>query len=186
MKDLWDARIDMMLSARKHKQLEPLIPLYIATREGDLEEVKRMVKQGANPLDKDINDDTLMHFAAQCGSLEILKYLIEDVNCNPATEGQNGNTVLHTAAEDGQLSIIKYLVEECNVEVTLPDAEGFCNMHQTWKLFSISFKKCKSIKSWNCSKTILVQPHPSLRILTVYFKFCAQPAILVNSALYSI
>ena len=128
IKDLVDPRIDMMSSAKKRKQL-PFSPLHVATVLGHLEQVKRMVEEGANPLDTDINNDTLLHFAAHWGSIDILKYLIEDVDCNPATEGWNGTTVLHAAAGKGQLLVMKYLVEDYNMEVSTPDLYGHYPLH---------------------------------------------------------
>lgn len=60
-------------------------PLYKATQQDNLQMVKQLIEKGENPLDKDRNDDTLLHFSASIGKLSILKYLVEDVGCNPAT-----------------------------------------------------------------------------------------------------
>ena len=117
-----DPRLDMMSSAKKHKL--PFTLLHIFTVLGDKEQVKRMVEGGSNPLDRDINNNTLLHFAAACGSLDILVYLIEDVGCNPDTKGWRGTTALHAAAEEGQLLVMKYLIEDYKMEVATTDSEG--------------------------------------------------------------
>lgn len=107
MKDLIDPRIQMMLSAESgRKTLQFLSPLHKATIIGDLQLVTMLVEEGANPLDRDINNDTLLHHAAKCGELDILKYLVEDVGCNPATGGWHGSTALHSACEASKLSLV--------------------------------------------------------------------------------
>ena len=122
-----DPRLDMMSSAKKHEL--PFTPLYINTVLGNVEKVKIMIEGGFNPLDSDINDETLLHFAAHWGSLDVLKYLIEDVGCNPATEGWHGDTALHTAALEGKLLVMKYLIEDCAMEVATPDNAGLYPLH---------------------------------------------------------
>ena len=123
MKDLVDSRLDMMLSAKKREEM-PSTPVHHAIVSGDLEQVKIMIKEGINPLDTDINDNTLLHFAAEVGSLDVLKYLIEDVSCNPSEKGWDGTTVLHAAAVKGKLAVVNYLLEDHNMEVTVEDDNG--------------------------------------------------------------
>ena len=48
-------------------------PLHKATIKGDLDEVKRLIKDGSNPLDPDMKDNTLLHHAAAIGELKILR-----------------------------------------------------------------------------------------------------------------
>ncbi|MBQ3948205.1 MAG: ankyrin repeat domain-containing protein, partial [Ruminococcus sp.] len=56
------------------------------------------------------NGETALHFAAQCGDLEMVKWLIEqglDVNAKDA----HGRTSLLYAAIKGDLELVKWLVE---------------------------------------------------------------------------
>ena len=122
-----DPRLDMMSSAKKHQL--PFTPLYVYTVLGDVEQVRRLVEGGMNPLDRDINDDTLLHFAARWGSLQVLKYLTEDVGCNPATRGFNGSTALHAAALEGQLPVIKFLIDNCTMEIATPNNDSNYPLH---------------------------------------------------------
>ena len=113
----------MLTSARSERSiLQYISPLYFATRQDNLQLVKQLIENGANPLDKDANDDTLLHFAALRGRLNILKYLVEDIGCNSATEGHNGGTTLHAAATTEHFHIVKYLVDECKLDPTTFDA----------------------------------------------------------------
>lgn len=93
-------------------------PLYIATQQDNLQLVKQLIENGANPYDKDANGDTLLHYAAMKGKLDIFKYLVEDVGCNPATEGYDSRTTLHAAADSNQLHIVQYLIEQCKLDPT--------------------------------------------------------------------
>lgn len=88
---------------------------------GNLHQVKQLVKDGANPLDKDLNGDTSLHHAASVGELKILKFFVEDLGCNPATEGWQGTNTLHTAVQAQQLHVVKYLIEECHIDPTALD-----------------------------------------------------------------
>lgn len=129
-RDLIDPRIDMMASAELNREkLTHLSPLYIATLNGNLQEVKRLIEEGLNPLDKDINDDTLLHFAAIKGELDILKYLVEDVECNPAMQGFRGTTTLHAAAQGEQFTTVKYLVEQCQLDPIALDHVNWYPLH---------------------------------------------------------
>ena len=116
-KDLIDSRIDMLISAKSERsELQFHSPLYIASQQDNLQLVKQLIDNGANPLDKDANGDTLLHFSALLGRLDILKYLVEDVGCNPATEGYRSGTTLHAAASTDHLHIVKYLIEQCQLD----------------------------------------------------------------------
>ena len=72
-----------------------------------------------NPLQKDKYGDTALHAAAQGGSLDVLKYFIDerdffitDLKCSPNIPGRNGYYLLHYAAQGGHLHIVKYLTDE--------------------------------------------------------------------------
>ena len=131
-KDLDDPLLEMIDTADSSGKMQPLLsPLHRAAFAGDLDQVRLLLEgngegeRKANPLDKDVNNDTLLHLVAEWGELEVLQYLIEEVGCNPVTKGWNGATVLHRAAETKQLPVVKYLVEHCKMDPTNePDDVG--------------------------------------------------------------
>lgn len=106
----------MMISASEQGELIFHSPLFIATMLDNLELVKELVEKGENPLDRDENNRTLMHFAAAQGRLKILRYLVDDRGCNPATGGSDNCDVLHIAVINGQIEVVKYLINQCKVD----------------------------------------------------------------------
>ena len=83
---------------------------------------------------QDKNGASALHWAAGCGHLHIVKFLIEQHEC-PPDEKQRGKrsfrdrTPLHWACRNGHLPIVKYLVEDCSVNmdaVTIDGTTGFC------------------------------------------------------------
>jgi ankyrin repeat protein len=92
---------------------------------GNLELVKHLIERGANPLDKDNENRTVVHFAALSGRLDILKYLVEDRGCNPATGGGDVCNVLHLGVEGGNIEVVKYLVEQQHVDLSQLDKSGY-------------------------------------------------------------
>ena len=116
----FDPDVDVLtLKETKKKPLphHSYTPLHGAILEGSLEKVKRLIEEGENPYDQDINQDTILHYAAESGKVDLLKYLIEDAMCLPAAaKGWHGSTVLHSAAAAGQLETVKYLVNDCQLD----------------------------------------------------------------------
>ena len=82
----------------------------------------------------DGNGASAIHWAAGCGRLDIVIYLVEDCNCCPS-QGQDGKrsfrgrTPLHWAARNGHLPIVTYLVCTCKVDINATTFDGttaFC------------------------------------------------------------
>ncbi len=127
-RDLKDPRLDMMKKAQTSPQHST--QLWTATRQGNIQQVKRLVSMGNNPMAKDPNNDTALHIAAAHGRIQILKYLIEDQGCNPASLGWHGTTSLHMAAEFKHLSIVQYLVTQHQVDSLEQDDNGYSSLHR--------------------------------------------------------
>lgn len=89
---------------------EEITTLHEACLEGDVDEVKEFLK--TDP-DVELLDDlgwTPLHRAISGGSLEVVKYLIEERGADEfALCGKDGYTALHIAADWGRLDILKYL-----------------------------------------------------------------------------
>lgn len=85
-------------------------------------------------LHLDKNGASAVHWAAGCGHLKIVKYLLKEQQCPPDQEQKGkrlfqNRTPLHWAARNGHLEVVKYLVEEFNVNldaVMIDGTTAFC------------------------------------------------------------
>lgn len=101
-------------------------PLFQSILDGNMSKLKACVTalfeqddtiQVASYLDK--NGASALHWAAGCGHLNMVQYLITECNV-PPDQAQLGKrsfrnrTPLHWAARNGHLNVVKYLVEDCS------------------------------------------------------------------------
>ena len=63
-----------------------------------------------------------LHYAAKCGHLHIVKYLIDELGCNPSCLDEDKDTPLHYAAKEGHMDIVKFLTLEKHCD---PMCKGF-------------------------------------------------------------
>ncbi len=122
-----DARLDMIVSAENTTEYNK--ELFIAAEEGNLEEVKRLVALGHNPMGKNKQNNNVIHVAAMHGRMEVLEYLIDDQGCNPASLGQDNTTALHQAALFKHLTIVQYLIDKHQVDSLFQDDNGYSPLH---------------------------------------------------------
>ena len=104
--------------------------LHLASRRGDLQEVKRLVEEKQlNPLEKggDFGLNAL-HCAAAYGHLSVLKYYTER-GYNPASESSNGWTCLHFAAQFNYYDLVQYLVDEQKMDPMYQTKQGNTPLH---------------------------------------------------------
>ena len=60
------------------------------------------------------NGDTVLHYAAKKGLLDLLKFMINHHNCNLMATNKQGETILHCAVE--HIEVVRYLMIECNCD----------------------------------------------------------------------
>ena len=101
--------------------------------------VEGFVQDGGDVNAKNSDGDTILHYAAQSGSLEIVKYLVEhgaDVNCKT----KKNESVLHYAARSRSLEIVKYLVEH-GADVNSKIEKRFSILHYATRYDSLEIVK---------------------------------------------
>lgn len=109
------------------------IPLQLAALKGDLRTAKTLVEMERwNPLYKDSGGNNALHYAAAGGSLEVLKYFIEE-GYNPSCLNQDGATPLHLACQYGHFNIVKYLITDQQVDPLCQDKEEMSPFHYACK-----------------------------------------------------
>ena len=83
--------------------------IHDAARAGDLEQLQKMVVQGADVNEKAVRDETPLMHAALAGQGEVVNYLLQrgaDINARNAS----GMTALHAAAYAGHSDIVRLLI----------------------------------------------------------------------------
>ncbi|XP_065211472.1 uncharacterized protein LOC135839390 [Planococcus citri] len=90
--------------------------MFTALKEGNLEDVKRYLRNGADINARDINLWTALHFAADGPSLEIVKFII-DQNCDINVKDLSGQSPLHIAAANGRNNILEFFVNKVGIPV---------------------------------------------------------------------
>ena len=105
-------------------------------KDGDLEGLKELISEGKfcpkSTLDRNGSGSVL--WAAGCGDLRVIRYLIEDCGCDPEEEQRGKRSFsarrpLHWAARNGHYEVVKYLVDHCKVNLDASTKDGttaFC------------------------------------------------------------
>jgi len=84
--------------------------LHKAAFDGNVEEVKKLLKKGADPNVQDKDGWTPLHLAASEGHVDVAKLLLEH-GADPNAQDKHGNTPLHDAAFEGHVGIVKLLLD---------------------------------------------------------------------------
>jgi hypothetical protein len=95
-----------------------------AAIDGNLSEVKELIRKGANVEATNEYGRTALHKASWNSYLEVVKYLVEQGNANVDVTNKDGRTALHNASANGHLEVVKYLVEQQNANVDTTDSDG--------------------------------------------------------------
>uniref|UniRef100_A0A673IFM2 Diacylglycerol kinase n=1 Tax=Sinocyclocheilus rhinocerous TaxID=307959 RepID=A0A673IFM2_9TELE len=100
----------------------------------DHQKLKELHKKGADLCVQDPVGHTLLHYAVEVGSKEIVRYIIDNAPTDilDVTERENGETVLHKAASLCQRTICHYLVE-AGASLMKTDLQGDTPKHRAEK-----------------------------------------------------
>ncbi|WP_349967860.1 ankyrin repeat domain-containing protein [Wolbachia endosymbiont of Armadillidium arcangelii] len=83
--------------------------LYHAARSGNLGSVLYLVEEkGVDINARDVGGETLLHYAAKSGNLDLAEYFVEKGLAFNAKD-KSGKTLLYYAAESGNLDLVKVL-----------------------------------------------------------------------------
>ena len=97
-------------------------PLTRAAGKGYVWAVEMLVDAGANPKGTPLVSP--LNEASYYGRLEVVRYLIEKVNCPPGLINRDGATPLHRACLGAQVQVVKYLLERCRLSVDIEARTG--------------------------------------------------------------
>ena len=109
-----------------------------------------------------INDDedTVLHYAAKKGLLDLLEFIINHHKCNLMATNKRDETILHCAVE--HIEVVKYLISECNCDPMTVNNDGDTVLHYAAKKgllevlkFIINHHHCNLMATNKWGKTIL-------------------------------
>ena len=110
------------------------ILLFTAIKDGNRKLLETLLDKRAEEGMDDINqirdkyNNTLLHWAAEAGQLEIFILLLTKYGADIAARNIDGDTVLHSAAEAGQLKIVEFLYKN-GVNLLVENNKGATAMH---------------------------------------------------------
>ena len=104
--------------------------------------------------------DTVLHYAAKKGLLDLLKFMINHSKCNLMATNKWGETILHCAV--GHIEVVRYLIIECNCDpMTVINYDGDTVLHYAAKKglldllkFMINHFKCNLMATNEWGETI--------------------------------
>ena len=95
--------------------------LLLAARTGNVEDMRQLLRAGANIESKDWRGWTPLILVAESGHLEAVKFLVKEGGANVESKDSWDKTPLSWAAENGHLEAVKFLVEEAGADVESKD-----------------------------------------------------------------
>ena len=99
-----------------------------------------------DPLSKNKDNNTPLHFAALNGRLAVVKYFIEDLKCDPNSRGQWGRISLHHASENGHLDVIQYLIDTQHCDPSCTDEDKYTLLHHASLNGHLATVKCLTVE----------------------------------------
>jgi ankyrin repeat protein len=120
-------------------------PLLVAASQGWLDLIKWLViekKQVVRDMRTLDGWSALDLASSNTGSLEFIKWLVEDQRMDPGASNPSGWTALHHAALCDSLDVVQYLVEEKGVKVDIVTEDG------DTPLSLARYRVCKWLKAW--------------------------------------
>lgn len=97
--------------------------LFVASRNGDLEIMKQLIRAGVCPNYQDYCRDTALHWASSCGAYKAVRLLLGE-GADPNLVSEMGRTPLHNAAAAQDLRTIHELLKS-GCLLTVQDYSGY-------------------------------------------------------------
>ena len=107
--------------------------LHFAAQEGDVAEVKRLLKAGYQPNVFDDLGKTPLHYAAEHGHLQVIEALIASgADVNAHDESVIGNTPLREVAANCSYEVAKILIDS-GADPTIPGWMQITALHKAYE-----------------------------------------------------
>lgn len=111
------------------KDVENRTWLHEVCNSGEIEVVKALIKNGANPNEKSIKGWTPLHYAVNSSNLESVKILLSIAEIQPNIQNSSGATPLHIAVNFNNVESVKMLLENAKIQPDIEDENGATPLH---------------------------------------------------------
>uniref|UniRef100_A0A1X7SZK0 Uncharacterized protein n=2 Tax=Amphimedon queenslandica TaxID=400682 RepID=A0A1X7SZK0_AMPQE len=144
----------------------------------DTNVVKYLINEcNCNIMTCDKYGNTILHYAASKGSLDVMKYLINTHHYNVMVTNNNGRTIFHSAVK--HIDVIKYLIHQSNCDVMTPDRYGNTILHDAASIglldvmkYLINTHHCKVMVANNYGQTVLHRAVKHIDVVKYLIKEC--------------
>jgi ankyrin repeat protein len=147
----WQGHLEVMIYLHQqgadvnHKRkVDDITPLMIAAISGETDVVRWLYEHGALPEEKDKQGSTALHWAASCGNLETVQYLVAEVKVDISLEDNDGDNAFSIAAWQGHLEVMLYLQQQ-GADINLKPKVG----NRTHLMVAASKGKTEAVR-WLC------------------------------------
>ena len=94
--------------------------------DGNFQEVRDLLRAGANVNAQDDNDGvTALFIASQFGHVEVVRVLLGENNLDVNLQCPDGATALYIASQEGHVEVVRELLQHNQVDVNLQFTNGF-------------------------------------------------------------
>ena len=97
--------------------------MQIASRNGNLDIIKFLVRNGAVPTTRGKRGDTLFHVAGGNGHVHVLRWLADQGLMHTLLD-KYGQSVAHVAARRGEVAVLRYLHDHLHMSLHEEDFDG--------------------------------------------------------------
>lgn len=118
------ACIFVFAASAQAREKKPPPELHAAVTAGDLEDVERILNEGADVDEQDSNGENALMHAAWEGHVDIAQLLV-DKGINKNSQDRGGDYPLLFAAFRGQLAIVKLMCDSGGMEPDLQNRGGY-------------------------------------------------------------
>ncbi|MCB9228586.1 MAG: ankyrin repeat domain-containing protein [Deltaproteobacteria bacterium] len=103
-------------------------PLIKAASQGNLEEVQRLIEEGADIDEVDSIGRNSLEWAVCGGHLSVVRYFICDRRADIRQTDQYNQSLLHKAARQGDLEVVEFLIDQ-GLDFRLINSYGMTTLH---------------------------------------------------------